>query len=43
MKLLILILSPLLIANVILWWPHSVIFSLCWAVVMIASPKLLPE
>jgi hypothetical protein len=43
MRLLVFALAPLLLANVYMWWPHSVIFSLCWAVVLIASPRLLPE
>ena len=43
MKLMLFALSILLAANIYMWWPHSVLLSLCWAVVLISSPKLLPE
>lgn len=43
MKLLLVPLAVLLSINVFLWWPHSVIVSLCWAVALISSPKLLED
>jgi len=43
MKLLVFALAPLLLANIMLWWPHSILLSLFWAVVLVSSPKLLPE
>ena len=43
MKLLVFALAPLLLANIMLWWPHSILLSLFWAVVLISSPKLLED
>jgi hypothetical protein len=43
MRSLVFLLAPLLLANIVMWWPVSVIGSLCWAVALIASPRLLPE
>jgi len=43
MKLLVFALAPLLLANIYMWWPHSILLSLTWAVVLISSPKLIAE
>jgi len=43
MKLLVFALAPLLLANIYMWWPLHPLASIVWAVVLISSPKLLPE
>lgn len=43
MTILICILSPLLLANIYLWWSFHPLASIVWAVCLISSPKLIAE